>query len=350
MSFYKERESNIELLRIISMVLVLVFHASYTSLETPTQTEIAASLSYSLLRSLSESLSVVCVNAFILISGWYGIKVRCIRFIELIFQVILISISIYVFFRVRGLTQKMGISEWIELILIKHRGYWFVKAYIILYLFAPVLNTFADNVSRKKLKIFLVAFFIIQLIYGFYHYGSWYAGGYSPLSFMGLYLLARYMRLYPCRFTQFNKYMDLTLYFVISLLTAICSLALTWFFGKGSTVLFLYSSPMVILSSVFFFLFFTKLSLQNQFVNWVASSCFAVYLVHNSPYIFHTYYTGVVKYWFDTEPRSVFLLYCTCLIMGFFLCSVLFDKVRIIVWKSIMVCSHYNNRFRDKVS
>ena len=165
MSFYKERESNIELLRIISMVLVLVFHASYTSLETPTQTEIAASLSDSLLRSLSESLSVVCVNAFILISGWYGIKVRCIRFIELIFQVILISISIYVFFRVRGLTQKMGISEWIELILIKHRGYWFVKAYIILYLFAPVLNTFADNVSRKKLKIFLVAFFIIQLIH-----------------------------------------------------------------------------------------------------------------------------------------------------------------------------------------
>lgn len=327
------RESNIELLRIISMILVLLSHASYTSLTPPTIADISTSLDSAFLRVLAESFSVVCVNLFVLISGWYGIKVRWSRFAELIFQVVFISISIYALMRCLGLVQAISINEWLELLLIKHRGYWFVKAYMILYLFAPVLNAFVENVSREQLKTFLVAFFIIQIVYGFYHYGGWYAGGYSPLSFMGLYLLARYMRLYPCRFTQFNKYMDLTLYFVISLLTAICSLALTWFYGKGSTVLFLYSSPMVILSSVFFFLFFTKLSFQNRFVNWVAASCFAVYLVHNSPYIFHTYYTGVVKYWFDTEPRSAFLLYCTCLIMGVFLCSVLFDKVRIMVWK-----------------
>ena len=96
MFHYKERDSNIELLRIVLMVLVLVFHASYTSLEPPMKVDISVSLNSSFLRALSESFSVVCVNAFILISGWYGIKVRWSRFAELLFQVIFISISIYV--------------------------------------------------------------------------------------------------------------------------------------------------------------------------------------------------------------------------------------------------------------
>ena len=80
------RESNIELLRIISMILVLLSHASYTSLTPPTIADISTSLDSAFLRVLAESFSVVCVNLFVLISGWYGIKVRWSRFAELIFR------------------------------------------------------------------------------------------------------------------------------------------------------------------------------------------------------------------------------------------------------------------------
>ena len=331
----RERDSNIELLRVISMILVLVSHASYTSLDPPTHSDISTSLDSSFMRGISESLSVVCVNAFVLISGWYGIKVRTIRFVELIFQVLFVSIIIYLTMEILGLTPSMDVYKWIELLLIKHRGYWFVKAYIILYLFAPVLNAFVQNVSREYLKTFLIAFFTIQIIYGFYHYGSWYAGGYSPLSFMGLYVLARYMRLYPNKYKQFNKFIDLSVYFAISVFTAIASLAFTYFFDKGGTVLFLYSSPFVIVSSLFFFLFFTKLSLRSQIVNWIAASCFAVYLVHNSPLLFHPYYTDVIQHWFITKQFLRFMLNTTFLIASFFLLSIMFDKVRIAVWKSL---------------
>lgn len=335
---WKARESNMELLRIISMVLVLASHASYTSLNPPTQIDISTSLVSVFLRALSESFSTICVNAFILISGWYGIKVRVRRFAELIFQVLFISISLYFAMRVLGLTRSISMIEWIELLLFKHLGYWFVRAYIILYLFAPVLNIFVDNVSRKQLKKFLISFFVLQIIYGFYHYGGWYAGGYSPLSFMGLYLLARYMRLYPNKYTQFNKYIDLSLYLVLSVFTAVCSLALTYFWGKGGTVLFLYSSPLVILSSVFFFLFFTKIMFQNSFVNWVSTSCFAVYLVHTSPYIFHIYYIDVIRCWYEVESCFSFLLNTFGLIVFFYVFSIIFDKVRILIWNTFL-CS-----------
>jgi len=342
----KKRDSNVELLRLVSMFLVLVAHASYVSLGPPSHADIYNSFWSSLLRALSESFSEVCVNIFILISGWYGIKVKSIRFVELIFQVLFVSIFIYMTMRVLGRVQSMNVNGWIELLLIKHRDYWYVKAYIILYLFAPVLNTFVENVGRKQLKSFLIAFFVVQVIYGVYHYGSWYAGGYSPLSFMGLYLLARYMRTYPNRYTQFNKHVDFILYLIISLFTAVSSLSLAYIFDKGGTVLFLYSSPFVILSSVFSFLFFTKLSFQNHFINGIAVSCFAVYLIHTSPFIFHIYYIDVIRYWYETESRIPFLLYTSGLIVIFFVFSIGFDKVRILVWNTLLyLIKHCKNSY-----
>ena len=107
----KERESNVELLRIVSMILVLVSHASYTSLGSPTQVEVSFSFESAFLRGLSESLSEVCVNAFILVSGWYGIKVRAIRFVELIFQVLFVSVFIYMVMRLLGLTPSYNVNE-----------------------------------------------------------------------------------------------------------------------------------------------------------------------------------------------------------------------------------------------
>ena len=183
------------------------------------------------------------------------------------------------------MARVLSINEWVELLLFKHKGYWFVRAYIILYLFSPVLNAFVEKANKKQLMTFLIAFYMIQIVYGFYNYGGWYAGGYSPLSFMGLYMLARYMRLYPNKYTQYRIYIDFSLYIVISCFTAVCCLIITSIFDKGGTVLLLYSSPLVIISSVFLFLSFTKFSFHCRFVNWIAASCFAVYLVHTTPFI-----------------------------------------------------------------
>lgn len=326
------RDSNIELLRILSMFLVLIFHADYLSLGVPKQADIMDSCGSALMRSMIESCSVVCVNAFILVSGWYGINGKIYRFLQLVFQALFISISLYAMMRALGLTYEMTISEWIEILLFKHKGYWFVRAYIILYLFAPVLNAFVSNSDRLQLKYFLIGFFVVQCAYGFYNYGGWYAGGYSPLSFVGLYLLARYMRLFPIRFAQFSRNVDISIYLILSVMIAVCSLIFTFFFNKGDTVLMLYSSPLVILSSVFFFLFFTKLSFRSTFVNWVAASSFSVYLVHTSPSIYRPYFVNVIRNWFDMESSGFFILYTSVLIIALYVFSIIYDQIRICIW------------------
>ena len=216
----KDRISNIELLRIISMFLVLLSHASYSALNPPTLGDIDSSIGGAFLRGLCESLSEVCVNAFILISGWFGIRFSCIRFLQFIFQVLFISFSVYYIMRFLGFNHTMTAREFVNVLLFKHRGYWFVRAYIILYLFAPILNSFANQASKNQLEFFLFSFFSCQFVFGFYNTGSWFAGGYSPLSFMGLYLLANYLHFYPSRYALFDKRWDFFIYFFISVITA----------------------------------------------------------------------------------------------------------------------------------
>lgn len=343
MEILKKRDSNVELLRIISMFLVLLTHASYVSLGPPTQADIEASFSSSLLRSLSESLSDVGVNTFILISGWFGIRSRLIRFVEFIFQILFIEVVLYSLMKVFGMTETIGIDGWIELLFFRYGTYWFIKAYIVLYVFAPILNAFVDNCSRKQLQYFLISFYVVQTIYGFYINIGWFSSGYSPISFMGLYLLARYMRLYPSWFTKFDKSIDLMLYFLVSLIIALCSLSMTYFYGKVGTVLFQYSCPLMIISSVYFFLFFTKISFQNFFVNWVSVSCFAVYIVHCSPTFFHPYYIDYIRHLFEVCTSAEFFMNVSGFIIAVFVISIFFDKIRIVVWR-LMSAPFLNNK------
>lgn len=83
------RESNFELLRIVLMLLVLLIH--YTPVRIVDMTG-GISLTDSIWQDLAnlelKSLSIVCVNCFVLISGYFGIKLKLRSFLNLIFQMV----------------------------------------------------------------------------------------------------------------------------------------------------------------------------------------------------------------------------------------------------------------------
>jgi surface polysaccharide O-acyltransferase-like enzyme len=86
-TFYKkERNSNIELLGIMAMLLVLIDHSGYMSIMPPTNDEVCSAPFLSFVRYCGQSFSSICVNVFVLISGWFGIKARINRVSEFLFQ------------------------------------------------------------------------------------------------------------------------------------------------------------------------------------------------------------------------------------------------------------------------
>jgi surface polysaccharide O-acyltransferase-like enzyme len=336
----KVRDSNMELLRIVAMILVMVVHANFRAMHFPTSFEMSVVPGSVAMRYLTESLSIICVNVFVMLSGWYGIHFKLKRLLEFLFQVAFFSVVIFALYFLLA-KPDMPMKEAIKKVLILGPwDYWFVKSYICLYLFAPVLNLFVDKVGRKGLFLFLVIFFSFQTIYGWLYQGvEWFAKGFSPISFFGLYLLARYIRVYSPKWSRLDRKVDISIYFILALVNSVCAIYLTThtlpFTDITKYDLYSYVSPLVIAQAAFFLLFFSKLSFKSKAVNWIATSAFAIYLVHSSSFISKPYYDDLIANWFSYFDTLPFLAYTACWIILVFCISILADKVRIWIWEFI---------------
>lgn len=330
------RQSNMELLRIVAMFLVLVVHADFFSLGTPTQEFCQIHPVFAWGQFFVQSIAVVCVNVFVLLSGWFAIKPRWNSFLNFIFQCFFFSIGTYIVCLCIGISELTlkGISSCFFL----SEFYWFIIAYIGLYLFAPIVNTFIETTGRVALRNFLVAFFVFQTLYAWCSNGATFLlSGTNTLSFIGLYSLARYIRLYPSKYTTLSSKMYFFLFF---LMTLICGTAIYLLTSLGYDFLigrfYTYVSPIVIISSLLLLLAFSRLSFTSKLINWVASSCFAVYLLHVNPNVigyFCQAVSGIVR---ETEGVMV-LIYLSLFLLMVFVVAVLIDKIRIMLWRRINV-------------
>jgi surface polysaccharide O-acyltransferase-like enzyme len=328
----KTRDSNMELLRLVAMLLVMTVHASYRALPPPTQEGIANDPVSMFLQIAVESFSVVGVNVFVMLSGWYGIRLRWSRLIELLFQVAFFAIlCMGVYY---ALTGGLPPSPYLSILMLHEGDYWFVKTYLALYLLSPVLNAFVQTATQRQMAITLVSLFAFQWVYGWlFEATTWLRAGYSLPSFACLYLLARYLNVYRPPFTRWRPRTDLCAYLAVCLTVTLAYFFLKRHFNLGG-LLWFYNSPTTIAASTFLLLFFSKLTLHSRVVNWLAISALAVYLTHS-----HTplgqYYDFYIRQWHATLPRLDFILHVVPFILAVFFGSIFIDKVRLAVWNQL---------------
>lgn len=215
----KTRDSNIELLRMLAMFMVLLVHADFFSLGTPTTQDIQTNTLDSSLKIFFESLSIVCVNVFVLISGWFGIRPSLKGISNFLFQCLFFLIGLYIVTLLIG-TSTLSLKG-IAGCFAATKLNWFIKAYLLLYILSPVLNAFVEQVEKKIFRNVLLAYFAFTCTYGWIGAAEFMMGGYTTLFFIGLYLLARYIRLYQPWFSRFKSSTDLSIYFGVGVAVSI---------------------------------------------------------------------------------------------------------------------------------
>ena len=214
--------------------------------------------------------------------------------------------------------------------------YWFVKAYIILFILSPALNLIAEQTTKSFFRTIIITFFIIQTLFAYVSNSTWFDDGYSPLSFIGLYLLARYIRIYKPSFSVFQKHTDLGIYIGISLIITVLSIFIFKWYGTGGR-LFNYTNPLIIASSVFFVLFFSKIRMKNSLIlNWFAVSSIGAYLLHMNPLVFEPYFISTLKSIGNTESTIILCLQVFAFLVCVFLLGILLDKLRMVLWKLVL--------------
>ena len=320
-----KRESNIELLRFVAMTMVLLVHANYLSLGRPTPEAISSAPVNSFVQSFAQQICIICVNLFILISGWFKIKASFKGLASFLFQVLFYNVLIICAFY----CTDNPISP--KLILVTLHNYWFVPAYLILYTISPVLNSFIENATRKQYLMVIATFFLWETMFGWATNvdSASFKGGYSVMSFIGLYLLAGFLRNHcPWRF-KISAKKTFLLYLLFTIIPVAIFIITKKRFEDTS-----YCSPFVIAASAFFFLTFDKIKLSNSFVNSLGKSAFAIYLIHMHPAVME-YYKGLMKWGHDILGGGMYIaaVIPSCII--FALACIAFDKLRILAWKYV---------------
>ena len=154
------------------------------------------------------------------------------------------------------------------------------------------------------------------------------------MSFVGLYLLAAYIRKYPNKLTTLSKGWDFAIWFGITIVSVLLFYFGNKYLGVGFHLNHNYS-PLVIAASAYFLLGFSKINMgYKKFINWCGASAFAIYLVHENNLV-KPYYAEFKHYLFEnlSLPRYFAVVIPAILIIS--LACILIDKLRIFVWNKL---------------
>lgn len=347
----KQRQSNIELLRIVAMFLVLVVHADFFSNGTPTTEECSSAIAPSVTRFFIEAISIVCVDVFVFISGWFGIRPSVKRMSSFLFQCFFFLAGLYAISVAFGFG-KLSISGLLGCFALLKLN-WFIKAYVGLCIFAPFLNSFIENSNEKQLGIIIFWFFVFQSIYGWlFDAAAFIEQGYSVFSFVGLYLLAQYIRRYMMRrLDTIPGWKFAFVYLGIALFNTIWGYLNIRFGLPLFHCIFSYISPLVIVASISLFMAFHRLNLQSMIVNWVAASSFAVFLFHVSPAMIFAFFKENCNNIYNNYDGVMCLSVMFVFLISVFCISILLDQIRIMAWNRLSgFCNKHLIIFRNAKS
>lgn len=201
----KKRMANMELLRILAMMMVVMLHYLSKGKVLPDMTGPLTVNGY--IAHILETLSIVAVNVYMLISGFFLVEsgFKCRRLLQLVCQVLFYSVLIPPVLIALGFLSPAQLDIYSLLRYVfpaEMEHYWFVTAYVVMYLFSPVLSTAVKHMKKRQLQytiILLLLFFSVNKSILPVHL-EMDRYGYDGIWFICVYLVAAYMRLYGFAF------------------------------------------------------------------------------------------------------------------------------------------------------
>lgn len=346
----KRRNSNVEILRIISMIMILISHYSINT--GIVLYEMPISFNRFMLEILK--LGNIGVIIFLLITGYYGVnKEKAFSFrkiFNLYLEVLFYSIIIFFIFVLFGYEKLTFKGLLLNMFPITFNSYWFISVYFILYLFMDFINLLIKNLTKEKFLNLIIILFIVFSIIKTITFQSLYCNELIQLLFF--YLIGAYIGKYESNINISKKkvvYLILFCAFIMLLSVLVFDIIGLKYslFAMHSNYLFSRTSPLsIIISTLIFLLFIKKESFNSNTLNFVSSFVLSVYLISDNNYVRDVLWTNILKIkLFYNSPFlflhlifSIFMVFIICIIIDFFrtlIFSKLNDKISLLVEKNL---------------
>lgn len=306
------RNSSIELLRIISMVMIMFHHFAYHGNFEWNYNEITIPhLWYNFILMGGK----VGVNIFVLISGFFLIEnterlFQPKKLLKFWGQVFFYSITTY-FLSIVLQINNFDIKQIIKICFpITYPGWWFASTYFMLYLIHPFLNKLLHDLNKNVYQYLILLLVLCWSIIPTLTTQLFESN--SLLWFITLYAIAGYAKIYG-----FNERLKSKHYFFLFLIVLVCSYLISVSFlvlGTKRNELAVHAIDFfgmerfpILLMAFFLFMTFAKLKIKyNKWINVIASATFGVYLIHDSSYIRYYIWWNIFK--INQYQESLFLI------------------------------------------
>ncbi len=318
------KKSNIEILRVISMLMIVFHHYSiHSNWAFPAD---LSSREYFI--RIIGSFGKIGVILFVMISGYFmkrsNFKVK--KALRLWLQVFFYSAGFYFLFTKFGNIDTSG-EMWHYLFPIISNVYWFATTYLFVYFMMPLLKKILSFYPPLKIVVFLSFFIVMMRLLTILGYTELIPGGITlnqAVCFL-IYLTLGYL---IKEFEAESEKKSLRKMSIVAAITGGIILAgpviivganarfnwnIDFYFFSGL------NSIVAILFSVAIFILILNIKLENKYINIVGSTTFGIYLIHDHPFVREYIWESVFKnkeHFYDNsliirtifEPLLVFLV------------------------------------------
>lgn len=334
-----KRLSNIELLRIISMLLIITTHFWGHGIDLASIEPFTLPYYFGW---FVKGISYVSVNTYVLISAYFlcRSKFQVNKLLILWFEIEFYSVSLYVL-AVFSNTVHFSLKGVLTALFPVCTGeYWFVTIYIGLFLLHPILDFFIAAMNRRQhgvtVAILILLFVVIPNVFFF---SKWlnFGTGYGIVWFVVLYFIGSYLRLYVTKeWIKKNATKIRILSVVFLLLPGISRIVIAFttrlILGHvvGAGLFFSNNSIIIVPATILFFLTFLTFDIKNKkiekVINKLSSGSFAVYLIHDNPNISTKMWSILAEgiHLYDMRLVIEFL----GVIIGIYVACVIIDAIR----------------------
>lgn len=270
----KERDSNFELLRLFAMFSIVFYHL------LGVYWHIGDTESHGLLVALTSPFHVG-VPVFVMISGWYGIRTSWKGVFKLLIPVFIyyVPIALYV-----NYTERASFEDYMHSIMfLSQTEYWFVQTYLWLFIASPAINLYIHNQTVKQRFTTLLILAFVSMYVGTFGNDTSLVEGKNVIHFALLYIVGDTLKTWKSVWDRISWKIILTIYMLVNI-----GLVLVYPIKPfiPMNMFFPYNSVGIIINSILILMLFSKIKLQNRFINYIAASSFVIYLIHGQPTLF----------------------------------------------------------------
>lgn len=299
----KVRESNYELMRIMAMFAIVLWHVIIHGKAI----DVANNEAYLVLRFVFY-LCVVHVNLFVMVSGYYQInkKFNIRKIFSLLLEILFYNLIINCILRYTGLVTYTNIEFVKQIFFLNLSSYWFIAYYLLLYMISPFINNYLLTLDKRKFLQLIICMIVIDSIIPLFTNGLFYGNSsYGLIHFVTIYIIGAYIKQFNVNskvFKKLNVNQKRLIYIITYLFCAIFNLGFFYLaksmmnmnssalIGLGEMINnqfvgYTYNQPIVIIQTIAVFLLFGTFNIKNKVVNYIASCTMGIYLIHEANYM-----------------------------------------------------------------